>query len=54
MAVLLDMMARDGDGAELRLPLVETMRFRDGKVCEIKPYYFDASLVARAVEAKQS
>lgn len=54
VVVLLDMMARDSDGSELRLPLAEAMRFRDGKVCEIRPYYFDSELLARAVKAKQT
>lgn len=53
VVVLLDIVARDSDGSELRVPLAEAMRFRDGKCCEIRPYYFDAGLVARAVEAKQ-
>ncbi|WP_222558161.1 nuclear transport factor 2 family protein [Caenibius sp. WL] len=32
--------------------LLELFRFRDGKCCEIKPYYFDASKFAAAAEAK--
>jgi ketosteroid isomerase-like protein len=51
--VLVDIVTRDADGSELRLPLAEAMRFRDGKVCEITPYYFDPALAARAVDAKQ-
>ncbi len=52
VVVLLDIVARDMDGGELRLPLAEATRFRDGKVCEIKPYYFDPALPNRAAAAK--
>lgn len=48
--VLVEMKARDGEG-EFRIPLAEATRFRDGKVAEIKPYYFDPALVDRAVRA---
>jgi ketosteroid isomerase-like protein len=33
-------------------PLCELYRFRDGKVCEIKPYYFDPATVIAACKAK--
>lgn len=53
--VMLDIVARDTDGSDLRLSLCEAMRYRDdGLCCEIKPYYFDATLPARAVAAKQA
>ena len=48
--VLVEMKARDADG-EFRIPLAEGTRFADGKVAEIKPYYFDPALVHRAVAA---
>jgi ketosteroid isomerase-like protein len=32
--------------------LLELFRFRDGKVCEIKPYYFDPATVVAAAKAK--
>lgn len=32
--------------------LCEVFRFRDGKCCEIKPYYFDVSVFRAAAEAK--
>ncbi len=48
--VLVEMKARDADG-EFRIPLAEATRLRDGLVAEIKPYYFDPSLVDRAVRA---
>ncbi|SFS09518.1 nuclear transport factor 2 family protein [Sphingomonas jatrophae] len=48
--VLVEMLARDEAG-EFRIPLAEATRFRDGKVAEIKPYYFDPALVHRAVAA---
>ena len=34
--------------------LFEMFRFRDGKVCEIKPYYFDPAPVLAAAAAKQA
>lgn len=51
--VLVEMLARDAEG-DFRIPLAEATRFRGGKVCEIKPYYFDPSLVQRAVDAKKA
>jgi ketosteroid isomerase-like protein len=32
--------------------LCELFRFRDGKVCEIRPYYFDPSSIIAACNAK--
>lgn len=32
--------------------LCELFRFRDGKVCEIRPYYFDPAPIVAACEAK--
>jgi SnoaL-like domain len=32
--------------------LAELFRFRDGKACEIKPYYFDPAPIIAACEAK--
>jgi ketosteroid isomerase-like protein len=37
----------------VRVPLAETFRFRDGKVCEIKPYYFDPRPLSDAVAARK-
>ncbi len=37
----------------MRVPLAETFRFRDGKVCEIKPYYFDPRPLSDAVAARK-
>lgn len=34
--------------------LCEMFRFRDGKVCEIKPYYFDPAPIIAACKAKAS
>lgn len=34
--------------------LCEMFRFRDGRVCEIKPYYFDPAPIIAACEAKAS
>lgn len=52
--VLLDILSRDENGGELRIPLAEAMHFRDGLCCEIKPYYFDPALAHRAVAAKKA
>lgn len=35
-------------------PLAEMYRFRDGKVCEIKPFYFDPAPIVAACKAKGS
>jgi ketosteroid isomerase-like protein len=34
--------------------LCELFRFRDGKVCEIVPYYFDPAPIVAACKAKQA
>lgn len=34
--------------------LCEMFRFRDGKVCEIKPYYFDPAPIVAACNAKKA
>jgi len=35
-------------------PLAEMYKFRDGKVCEIKPFYFDPAPIVAACKAKRS
>lgn len=42
-----------GGAPEVRVPLAETFRIRDGKVCEIRPYYFDPRPITAAVEARK-
>jgi SnoaL-like domain len=37
-----------------RISLAEMYRFRDGKVCEIKPYYFDPNQVTSVARARQA
>jgi ketosteroid isomerase-like protein len=37
----------------VRAPLAEAFRLENGKVCEIVPYYFDTSVVAKAAEARR-
>jgi ketosteroid isomerase-like protein len=37
----------------VRAPLAEAFRLRDGKVCEIIPYYFDHRLITAAAEARK-
>jgi ketosteroid isomerase-like protein len=39
---------------EVRVPLAEIFRLRDGKVCEIKPYYFDPRPMCAAVAARKT
>lgn len=47
--VLLSLVLEDGE----KIPLVETMRFReDGKCFEIVPYYFNSDQVRRAAEKR--
>ena len=50
VVALLDMVL--GGPPEVRVPLAETFRFRDGRVCEIKPYYYDPRPVAAAVQRR--
>lgn len=40
------------DPALAPAPLCEMFRFRDGKVCEIRPYYFDPAPIHAACRAK--
>lgn len=35
-----------------RVPLTEVFRFRDGKVCEIRPHYFDPAPVLAAASER--
>lgn len=43
---------RFADPATPPAELCELFRFRDGKCCEIKPYYFDPQAIAAAARAK--
>lgn len=45
---------RFADPALKPAELCEMFRFRDGKVCEIKPFYFDPAPVIAATEAKRA
>jgi hypothetical protein len=38
---------------EVRVPIAEAFLFRDGKCCEIRPYYFDPTAVVAAVASKK-
>ena len=51
VVVLLDLLL--AGTPPVRVPLAEAFRLRDGKVCEILPYYFDASLVVKAAETRK-
>ena len=44
---------RFADPALAPAELCEMFRFRDGKCCEIKPFYFDPAQFSAAVEAKK-
>ena len=46
VVVLLDLLY-PGD-PPVRVPLAEAFRLKDGKVCEIVPYYFDSDVVVKA------
>ena len=37
----------------VRVPLAETFRVREGKVCEIRPYYYDPTPIVSAVAARK-
>lgn len=48
---VLDMLLRGEP--QVRVPIAEIFRFRNGKVCEIRPHYFDAAPVVAAVAARR-
>lgn len=48
---ILEMRFADPDLAPAQL--LEMFRFRDGKCCEIKPYYFNSDTFVAAAEAKR-
>ncbi len=50
VVVLLDLLYEGNP--PVRAPLAEAFRLRDGKVCEIVPYYFDSSVVVAAAARK--
>jgi predicted SnoaL-like aldol condensation-catalyzing enzyme len=41
-----------GSRPDQKISLAEMYRFRDGKICEIKPYYFDPGQVHAVARAK--
>jgi ketosteroid isomerase-like protein len=45
---------RFADPALKPAELCEMFRFRDGKCCEIRPFYFDPAVFTAAVEAKKA
>lgn len=45
---------RFADPALAPAELCEMFRFRDGKLCEIKPYYFDPAPIVAACAAKKA
>jgi ketosteroid isomerase-like protein len=51
VVVLLDMIL--SGPPEVRVPVAETFRIRDGQVCEIKPFYYDPRPLAAAVEVRR-
>ncbi|HKQ84084.1 MAG TPA: nuclear transport factor 2 family protein [Steroidobacteraceae bacterium] len=38
----------------VRVAITEVFRFRAGKVCEIRPHYFDTSVIVAAVAARRA
>jgi ketosteroid isomerase-like protein len=51
VVVLLELVL--GGSPEVRVALAEVFRLRDGKVCEIKPYYFDPRPLFAAIAARK-
>jgi ketosteroid isomerase-like protein len=37
------------NGAQVEMPFLEVLEFRDDKIAEIRPYYFDPSKIAEAM-----
>jgi len=52
VVVLLDLLY-PGD-PPVRAPLAEAFRLRDGKVCEIVPYYFDSDVLTKAAAGRRT
>jgi ketosteroid isomerase-like protein len=52
VVVLLELVL--GGPPEVRVPLAEVFHLRGGKVCEIKPYYFDPRALCAAVAARKT
>jgi ketosteroid isomerase-like protein len=52
VVVLLELVL--GGPPEVRVSLAEAFRLRDGKVCEIKPYYFDPRPLSVARAARKT
>ncbi len=40
-------------GAELEMPMAETFKLRNGKLVEIRPYYFDTAKMAELMSAQK-
>lgn len=36
-------------GQEISMPILEIVRFKDGKIVELKPYYFDTATLLKAI-----
>jgi ketosteroid isomerase-like protein len=51
VAVLNMMLAGD---PPVRVPLTEVFRFREGKVCEVRPHYFNPRQIIEAAEARKA
>jgi ketosteroid isomerase-like protein len=49
---LLEAFGVDGDGGEWRMPVTECLWIEDGKVTDIKPYYWDYALMHRVAASR--
>jgi ketosteroid isomerase-like protein len=54
VVVLLELVLGAAGSAEARVALAEVFHLRDGKVCEIKPYYFDCRPLHAAKAARRA
>lgn len=50
---LLTLKTRLSSGAELEMPMAETFKLRNGKLVEIRPYYFDTAKMAQVINHQQ-
>jgi ketosteroid isomerase-like protein len=51
---ILDIVVKGKGGRELRLGIAEVLKFNQGLISEVRPYYFDHDAVHEAVEYKSA
>jgi uncharacterized protein len=47
-AVVLTQIRARATGTELDFPILQTLRIRDGRIAEVRPFYWDTAAIAAA------